>query len=43
MKLDLRDIYSGYPGLTKISGKHLYEGCVQGWKFREFLMEAKKI
>lgn len=28
MTIDLKEIYSGLPGLSKVSGQHLYEGCV---------------
>jgi hypothetical protein len=28
MKIDLKEIYNGLPGLSKVSGRHLYEGCI---------------
>ena len=28
MTLDIKEIYQGLPGLSKVSGSHLYESCV---------------
>jgi len=28
MTLDIKEIYQGLPGLSKVSGNHLYESCV---------------